>query len=186
MSKPSDEITLLIHRWQSGDTTALDQLLPQVYAELRAMAASSLARQGPSTLQPTALVHDVLLRLLGTHTLHFDDRRDLFKVSARVMRNLLIDRARQNKSEKYGGQLERVDLLDAMQLPIPRDTDLEKLDVALDDLEVVDPKLARIVELRYFVGLKTHEVAQVLGVDERTVYRDWALARLWLREQLES
>ena len=186
MPQTADDITQLIQRWQSGDAAALDRLLPQVYADLRAMAARRLSVETPMTWQPTALVHDVLLRLLATDTLHIQDRAHLFRVAARVMRNLLIDRARQARTERHGGDRERIDLLDAAQLPIPQDTDLERLDEALDDLESVEPRLARIVELRYFIGLTVQEVAGVLAVDERTVYREWALARVWLREQIET
>ncbi|MCR6702711.1 MAG: ECF-type sigma factor [Dokdonella sp.] len=180
------EITVLLGRWQAGDRVALDALLPRVYAELRAMAAGSLAGQAQVTLQPTALVNDVLMRLLEAQDLQFQSHRDLFKVAGRIMRNLLIDHARHTRAEKRGGGLERVDLIEAMQLPIPRDTDLEKLDAALGELEAVDPRLARTVELRYFVGLSVRELAGVMGVDERTVYRDFALARLWLRDQLDD
>jgi len=182
----SDDITQLLQKWQAGDGAALDKVLPWFYRELRAMAASSLARQVASTVEPTALVHDVLLRLIGTSGLQFSDRRDLFNMCARVMRNLLIDRARLAKTEKHGRQLERVDIVEVMNLPIPVDTDLEKLDAALIDLEHVDPTLAKIVELRYFAGLTVREVADIVEVDERTIYRDWALARQFLREHMET
>ncbi len=185
MAIRSDNITQLLQQWQSGDVAALDEALPWFYRELRSMAAGSLARQAQETLEPTALVHDVLLRLLGASGLKFSDRRDLFNMCARVMRNLLIDRARRAKTHKYGQQLERVDILEVMNLPIPRETDMERLDAALVDLESMDPALAKVVELRYFVGLTVKEVADITHVDERTVYREWALARQFLREHME-
>ncbi|MBO9663306.1 ECF-type sigma factor [Dokdonella sp.] len=183
-SMPDDSITLLLHRWRSGDVEALDHLLPKVYADLRALARSQLRGNRGSTLQPTALVHDMLLRFMQGSKVSLNDSAHFFKAAARTMRNLLADRARRAQTDKHGGGYQRTDLLDVLQLPVPAETDLELLDAALTDLETIKPDLARIVELRYFVGLKVHEVAALLGVDESTVYRDWAFARAWLRERM--
>jgi RNA polymerase sigma factor (TIGR02999 family) len=182
----SDDVTSLIERWQSGETKALDRLLPLVYADLRAMAARKLANErGQLTLQPTALVHDVFLRLMDTGDIRISSGAHLFNVAARMMRRILIDRVRRSSSDKRGGEWQRVDLIEAMRLPIPEQTDLGMLDEAVTGLERIDPRLARIVELRYFVGLSVPAVAAVLEVDERTVYRDWALAKIWLRREME-
>jgi RNA polymerase sigma factor (TIGR02999 family) len=179
-----NEITTLIRRWQAGDSAALDRLLAEVYADLRTMARRQLHGERASTLQPTALVHDVLLRLMERDAPPISDSAHFFKMAARMMRNLLVDRARRARADKHGGELDRLDILDIMQLPMSADTDIERLDASLADLEAIEPTLARIVELRYFVGLKVREVAGLLGIDESTVYRDWALARVWLREHM--
>ncbi len=182
----ADVITQLIKDWQAGEDAALDRLLPLVYADLRTMAARQLAEHdGHATLQPTALVHDVLVRLLEASPHGIANGIHLFNVAGRMMRQILVDRARRAHAEKRGGEWRREDLFVAMQLPIPETTDLALLDEAISGLEQVDERLARIVELRYFVGLSVPAVAKVLDVDERTVYRDWALARLWLREHIE-
>lgn len=180
----SEDVTLLIHAWQGGETDALDKLLPLVYADLRAMAARLLAGESASTLQPTELVHDSLLKVLGVDALRIVDRRHFFSAFARLMRHLIVDRIREARAEKRGGDWERVDLVEAIDLPLPHDMDVEKLHVAIDDLELVEPRLARIVELRYFVGLTMQEIAKALEVDERTVYRGWAVARTWLQTQM--
>jgi RNA polymerase sigma factor (TIGR02999 family) len=180
----ANEITTLIRRWQTGEAAALDRLLAEVYADLRTMARRQLHGERASTLQPTALVHDVLLRLMERDAPPISDSVHFFKMAARMMRNLLVDRARRARADKHGGELDRLDILDIMQLPMSADTDIERLDASLADLEAIEPTLARIVELRYFVGLKVREVAGLLGIDESTVYRDWALARVWLREHM--
>jgi len=182
---PPDHITQLIEKWQAGDAAALDRLLPHIYIDLRAMAARLLAGESASTLQPTELVHDTLLKFLGVDTFRINDREHFFRLFAKLMRNLVVDRVRQIKARKRGGEWERVDMLEAVQLPLPLDMDAELLHAAIDDLEAVEPRLARIVELRYFVGLTMEDIAKALSVDERTVYRDWAVARGWLREQVE-
>lgn len=183
---PADDTTALIQRWQNGDAAAFDQLLSLIYADLRAIARRQLRGERATTLQPTALVNDVLLRMIERGAAPITDGTHFFKVAARAMRHFLVDRARRASTEKHGGQLERLELLEVMELPMSADTDVQRLDAALVDLEAIEPALARIVELRYFVGLTVREVAGVLGVDESTVYRDWALARVWLREHLAT
>jgi RNA polymerase sigma factor (TIGR02999 family) len=178
-------LTELIDRWRSGDADALDRLLPLVYADLRGMAALKLAAEpAQATLQPTALVHDVFLRLVDAKGLKVESAAHLFNIAGRMMRHILVDRAREVAAEKRGGRYRRVDMIEAMQLPIPEQTDLGVLDAAIAELERIDPRLARIVELRYFVGLSVAAIAAVLEVDERTVYRDWALAKVWLRREV--
>lgn len=182
------DVTQLLHNWQGGDAAALDRLLPLVYDELRRIAAHELrANRGHDTLQPTALLNDVFVRLLGSASLDISNRKHLFTTAARVMRQLLIDRARaQQRDKRGGGQWQRVDFIEAMALPLEANTQLPELDEALTALAALDPRMAQIVELRYFVGLEVTEVAQLLDLDERTVYRDWAMARAWLRERMDA
>lgn len=183
----TDDITRLIHRWQSGDNNALDVLLPKVYADLRAMAARLLGReQRQMTLQPTALVNDVLLRMLDGGVASLESTEHLFNTAARMMRHMLVDRAREADALKRGGGWHRVDMIEVLNLPVPEQTDLGLLDDAIDRLEQIEPRLARIVELRYFVGLSVEAIARVLSVDKRTVYRDWAFARTWLQTNLHA
>lgn len=176
----------MLRRWGDGESGALDRLLPLVYADLRRMAANLLrAHSGHSTLQTTALVHDVLLRLLNRPSADFESTAHLFNASARMMRQILVDRARAAHAEKRGGGWQRDDFTAALELPIPEGTDIDALNAALDDLETFDERMARVVELRYFVGLTTTEVAGLLGVAERTTHRDWVAARAWLRQRLD-
>ena len=181
------EATVLVQRWSAGDGKALEQLLPLVYADLRAMARRELhGHRGHETLQPTALVNDVFVRLLGSEQAQLQSRAHLFNAAARIMRQLLVDRARKAASEKHGGLWRRDDFTQALNLPIPDETHLPELDAALSELAKIDERMAKVVELRYFVGLSVAEVAQLLEVEERTIYRDWAAARAWLRDRLSA
>lgn len=188
MNDSPGEITQLLRRWTEGDSEALGTLLPRVYGELRRLAAHELrGHQNHETLQPTALINEVFARLLGAKTFDIADRKHLFTTAAKLMRQVLIDRARAQQREKRGGgHWQRVDYVEALALPIEADTNLPALDEALSTLAELDPRMAQIVELRYFVGLEVAEVATLLEVDERTVYRDWAMARAWLRHRLET
>jgi RNA polymerase sigma factor (TIGR02999 family) len=180
------DVTQLLRQWQAGDPAALDALLPQVYDELKRLAASQLrGHRGHDTLQPTALVHDVFVRLLGAASLDIGNRKHLYTTAAKLMRQVLVDRARaQQRDKRGGGQWQRVDLVEALALPIEQDIDLTDLDRALAELSALDERMAAMVELRYFVGLEVAEVAALMEIDERTVYRDWAMARAWLRQRL--
>ena len=179
------DVTQLLRQWQAGDQGALDALLPQVYDELRRLAAHELrGHRGHDTLQPTALVHDVFVRLLGAASLDIGNRKHLYTTAAKLMRQVLVDRARAKARDKRGGDWQRVELVEAAALSIEADTDLPALDEALRRLALLDPRVAEVVELRCFGGLEVSEVAILLGLDERTVYRDWAMARAWLRQQL--
>ncbi len=181
-----DSVTRWLQRWRDGDASALDRLLPLVYADLRRIARGVLrGTPGHATLQTTALVHDVLLRLLGRTPAEFESTAHLLNASARMMRQVLVDRARKAGSAKGGGGWLRDGFESALELPIPERTDLAMLDAALDELESVSERMARVVELRYFVGLEVEEIASTLGVNERTARRDWVAAREWLRERLE-
>lgn len=180
------ESTELLRRWREGDVHALDALLPQVYADLRSMAARLLTgHKGHDTVQPTVLVHDVIVRFIGGDaTPRVDDIDHFFRIAARTMRQLLVDRARRRATDKHGGGVRHEQFDADAVLAIDDDPAVGIIDEVLHDLEQVDARLARIVELRFFVGLSVPAVARVLGVDKRTVYRDWALARIWLRERI--
>lgn len=188
MQERGADITGLLRRWGAGDTQALEDLLPDVWDDLRRIAASELrSNAGHDTLQPTALINDVFVRLLGAGRVRITDRRHLFTTAAKLMRQVLIDRARARQREKRGGgQWQRVDFIEALALPIEAGTDLPALGQALDALAELDPRMAEVVELRCFAGLEVVEVAHLLRVDERTVYRDWAMARAWLRQRLDA
>jgi RNA polymerase sigma factor (TIGR02999 family) len=187
MNSTDDSVTQLLDRWYEGDRSALDRLLPMVYADLRRIARGMLhATPGHATLQTTALVHDVLLRLLDREPAYFQDSAHLINASARMMRQVLVDRARRSASIKRGGQWVRDDFTAALELPIPDQTDLAELDAALNELEAVHERMARVVELRYFVGLEVEEIAGALGIHERTARRDWVAAREWLRDRLDQ
>ena len=183
----ADEVTQLLANWRNGDQDALNRLIPRVYTDLRAMASRRLAeQQGHDTLQPTALVHDMLLRLLGKDARDITDRHHFFNYAGRIMRQLLVDRARRAATEKRGSGQRPTTLDEALPLPIPEDINIRALDDALTELETLDPRMARMVELRWFVGLGTSELAKALDINERTVQRDWAMAKAWLRKRISS
>ena len=180
-------VTELLQRWGDGDAEALDRLLPQVYADLRRLAASLLrTHPGHATLQTTALVNDVLLRLLGKPPSAFNDTAHLLNAASRMMRQALVDRARRGAADKHGGGWSRVDFESALNVAAAEDIDVQSLDRALDELAEVDERMAKGVELRWFVGLEVTEIAAVLGITERTAYRDWCTAREWLRTRLDA
>lgn len=185
MDSSGDSVTRLLQRWHAGDAGALDRLLPLVYADLRQIASRQLRRQEDNaTLQTTALVHDVLLRLLDRPPASFESSAHLFNAAARMMRQHLINRARDAGADKRGGGWQRAEFVSALELPIPDRTDLAALDQALSELEDAHERMARVIEFRYFIGLNVEEIASTLGVNERTARRDFAAAHEWLRERL--
>jgi RNA polymerase sigma-70 factor (ECF subfamily) len=178
-------LTQLLVRWSDGDKAALDELVPLVYQELRRLANSYLQRERHNhTLQPTALVHEVYLRLAGQENAGFQSRGQFFGLAARIMRNVLVDHARTQKRAKRGGSQYRLSLTQADRFDKREDVDLIALDDALNDLAATNPQHSQIVELRYFGGLTIEETADVLGVSHATVERSWKFARAWLRTQL--
>ncbi len=186
-NRSDDSVTRWLERWREGDPVAFERLLPLVYADLRRIAASLLlSTPGHATLQTTALVHEMLLRLLGREPASFESGAHLLNASARMMRQVLVDRARRMGAEKRGGAWWRADFEEALELRIPDSVDLIELDRALEELEAMDARMAKVVELRYFVGLEVAEVAAALGVVERTAQRDWIAAHAWLRARLEG
>ncbi len=184
MSSTSAEITQLLHDWSDGESEALDDLMPLVFDDLRKMASRYLRRERFYTLQSTALVHEVFLRLLQRKTLSWNNKEQFYGFVATEMRRILIDRARRKKTNRRGGGRPHATLDDALEIAAERDIDLEALDLALNDLEELDPKLSRVVELRFFVGLSHAEIAEVVGTSVATVRRRWESARTWLYREL--
>jgi RNA polymerase sigma factor (TIGR02999 family) len=183
---PNAEITELLHRVTEGDAAASERLLVLVYAELRRLAG--LAMRGERynhTLQPTVLVHEAYVRLLGETSLEWTDRQHFFHTAARTMRRILKDYARAVRSRKRSGGT-RVDLDQALIFTDTRAESYLALDEALERLEQLEPRQSQIVELKYFAGLTNDEIAHAIGRDVRTVKRDWQMARAWLHGQLTA
>jgi RNA polymerase sigma factor (TIGR02999 family) len=181
-----DDVTGLLRVWSDGDDGAFDRLLPLVYDELHRMAIRYLAgERADVSLQPTALVNEVCLRLLGWDAVRWQNRGHFFGVSAGMMRRVLVDIARRRQAERRGGPGAVRVPLDGVNVPArERDADLVALDEALQGLARNDPRKARVVELRFFGGLSVEETAQALGVSPRTVHNDWVIARAWLYRAL--
>ena len=180
------EVTRILSAIEQGDLHAAEQLLPLVYKELRQLAARRLAQEKPGqTLQATALVHEAYLRLVGdTGGQKWDNRGHFFAAAAEAMRRILIDRAREKRSEKRGGTRKRLDI-DAVDVAIQATPDqLLAIDDALAKLTRADPAAARLVELRYFGGLTVEESGKALGISTATAYRHWKYARVWLHGEL--
>lgn len=179
------DLTLLLTQWAKGDQHALDELTPLVYKELRQLAASQLRRERKShTLQPTALVNEAYLRLVDQKTPKWQSRSHFFGVSARLMRQILVDHARRRRAGKRVAF--RVSLSDAEGIGLERDRDMLALDQGLSDLEKLDPRKCKVVELRYFCGLSHDEIAQVLNVSPITVRRDLRMAEAWLHNEVKT
>jgi len=181
------EVTRLLAELRAGDDQALERLLPIVYAELRTVAANLLRGERVGhTLQPTALVHEAYVRLLGEKAPPLD-RQHFFAVAARAMRRVLIDHARARGRQKRGGGAVPVTLHDDVAAAVESDPiDLLALDEAMQKLESADPRRVRVVELMYFGGLSASETAEVVGVTRRTVERDWQYARAWLLREMTA
>jgi RNA polymerase sigma factor (TIGR02999 family) len=177
------DVTQILGAIEAGDPKAAAELLPLVYDELRKLAAARLAEEKPGqTLQPTALVHEAYLRLIGPDdAIHWDGRGHFFAAAAEAMRRILVENARRKRSLKHGGRLMRHDLdPDHPAAPDRRSARLLALDEALDRLAEVEPRAAQLVKLRYFAGLTISDAAAVLGISPRTADSDWAYARAWL------
>ena len=178
-------VTTLLTDWSRGDTTALDQLLPLVYAELRRIAARQLRRERVThTLQPTALVHEVYMRLVDQRQVNWQDRAHFLGVAAQTMRRILVDHARRHGASKRGDGVQCVSIDDAAEMVAAGEMPLLALERALGRLETIDPELVRIVELRAFGGLTIDESAHVLKVSPSTAKRDWRTAKAWLNREL--
>ncbi len=181
----STQITALLASWSAGEEVALESLVPMVTGELRHLARSLMRRESPGhTLQPTALINELYLRLLRASPKSWRNRAHFFGVCATAMRYILVDHARARLSGRRGGGAPRVSLDEALDAPVERDLDLLALDEALSFLATLDPRQSRIVELRSFAGLRMRDIAEVIGVSEATVHRDWAMARAWLHDRL--
>jgi RNA polymerase sigma factor (TIGR02999 family) len=181
-------VTQWLAAWRHGDEHARDQLFAAVYPQLRQIASRFLQHErGDHTLEPTALVNELALRLLGSEPIAYSDRTHFFALAAQMMRRILIDHARARVAEKRGGVQQRVNLSSVEEWqPAPQSEDVLMLDEALSKLEQADGRAAKVVELRFFGGLREQEVADVLGVSVITVKRDWKVARAWLVDQLQS
>ena len=183
--RPFQPVTELLVRWKAGDQAALDELIPLVYKELREIAGRQLQRERPGhTLQSAALVHEAYLRLLDQRPFDTENRAHFLAVAARLMRQILVDHARGRGAAKRGAD-RRVELDTSLVLPQVRTTDLVALDDALTGLAKLDEQQGRIVELRFFGGLATEEIAEVLGVSASTVQRDWNVAKVWLMREIK-
>ena len=181
-----EDVTALLIRWGEGDRSAMDRLMPVVYDELRRIAQRHFRRERPgNTLQPTALVNEVYLRLVDQRGVSWQSRAHFFGIAARLMRQVLVDRARSRRAAKRGGADYMLDLTDISDVPDKsRPLDLLALDRALDGLASFDPQQGRVVELKFFGGLSIEETAEVMGTSPATVKREWALARSWLFREL--
>jgi len=182
---PHQPITRLLEAWSAGDPRALDQLMPLLTVELRRLARSLFARQAPGhTLQPTALVNELYLRLVGRRHCQWPNRSHFFAFAAATMRNLLVDHARSRDAAKRGSGVRPLPLDELRDGKEDKTVDLIALDEALRGLARLDPRQSRIVELRAFAGLSLVETAELLAVSEATVSRDWAMAKAWLYRRL--
>jgi RNA polymerase sigma-70 factor, ECF subfamily len=184
---PTHEVTQLLKAWTAGDEKALEKLTPLVYEQLHRVAQYYMAGQRPGhTLQTTALVNEVYLRLVDCGQVNWQDRAHFFAVSAQLMRRILIDFARSRGYQKRGGGLPHVSLDDAPSVCNQPDADIVALDDALKALAAIDDRKSRVVELRFFGGLSVEETAEVLAVSAETVGRDWKLAKMWLLHELSG
>ena len=186
--RSAGDITRLLRGWSGGDELAFEQLVPLVYDELHRLALRYLAGERRHvTLQPTALVNEVCLRLLGWNEVRWQNRGHFFGVSAQMMRRVLVDIARRRDAERRGGAGAIRVPLDEVDVPVPEpDADLVAIDDALEKLAAVDARKARVVELRFFGGLSVEETAQALELSPRTVHKEWAFARAWLYRALKD
>jgi RNA polymerase sigma factor (TIGR02999 family) len=180
----SGQVTELLHRWMQGDEEALRALVPLVYKELRRLAHYHLRSERPDhTLQSTALVHEVYLRLVGGQPVELPNRARFIAVASRLMRQILVDYARGRRASKRDGGC-RIVFEDLAALPVNGDADLLALDDALRELSRIDERQGKIVEMRFFGGLSAPEISQAPGISRATVDRDWATARVWLHRQM--
>ena len=187
MNPGSLDVTAILLEWREGNTSASERLFPLVYDELKRQARRCLSRErSDHTLQPTALVHEAYLRMVDQTSPQIENRAHFFAFAARVMRQILVDHAREHKAEKRGGAAQRFSLADIDLLPEQSAADMLELDEALHKLEEIDERKCRVVDMRFFGGLKEHEIAEVLGITEKTVRRDWQFAKLWLYRELTS
>ncbi len=181
-------ITQLLIAWGDGHPEALDQLVPLIYDDLRRLAARFMLRETPGhSLQPTALVHEAYVRLIDQERVRWRNRAHFFGVAASMMRRILVDHARARRAEKRGGDGERITLV-ADEVAAPEQNGIDVLDLheSLERLAAFDPQQSRIVELRYFGGLTIDEAAEVVGVSQATVVREWTIAKAWLRADLSG
>ena len=182
---PNEQATRMLIDWSNGNREAAAGLMPLVYDELRRLARGYLQRErADHTLQATGLVHEAYLRLVDQKTTTWQNRAHFFGVAAQLMRRILVDHARRHRTEKRGGEWTKVEFDEALAPSATRGLDVIALDDALQDLAKLNPQHSQIVELRFFGGMTTEELAEVLDVSPRTVQREWRMARAWLRRQI--
>ena len=183
----ASNITQLLNDYQSGKKDALDELFPLVYGELRKLAASRMrSERGDHTLQPTALVHEAYMRLIEQHSTDWHNRAHFFGLAAEMMRRILVNHAVSHNAEKRFGNQTRLALDEIVDFTKGSDVNLVALDDALNTLAEFDPKQAKIVELKFFGGLTNEEIAEVTGVSDSTVKREWRIAKAWLHDQIKG
>ena len=184
--KRVSDVTRILEAAQNGDPTAAEQLLPLVYEELRRLAAHKMANEAAGqTLQPTALVHEAWLRLVGNQEQQWNGRAHFFGAAAEAMRRILIENARRKGAQRHGGGQVKLDIQEIEIATAPKDDELLAVSDALENFAVRDKQKAELVKLRYFVGLTTEEAAQVLGISVPTADRWWNFSRAWLYEEIE-
>ena len=187
MTPLSHDVTKLLKDWSAGDQSALDKLMPLVYDELRRLAHQHMRREKPGhTLQTSALVNEAYVRLVDQGEIQWKGRAHFFGIAARLMRQILVDRARRRNFAKRGGGAIRVSLNEATTVAQEQSASMIALDDALKNLEKTDQRKSRIVELRVFGGMSIEETAEVLKVSPGTVMRDWTFARAWLRNEMSG
>jgi RNA polymerase sigma-70 factor (ECF subfamily) len=187
MKTPQHSITRLLLAWRDGEKAALDELIPVVEKELRRLASYYMRRQRPEhTLQTSALINEAYLRLIEYKNMNWQNRAHFFAMAAQAMRRVLVDHARRNNYLKRGGGLKRVELEEAIVTAQSTAGELIALDDALTDFQKIDPRKSRIVEMRYFAGMSVKEAAEVLGISEVTVIREWNAAKRWLLRELNN
>lgn len=183
----SANVTQLLIDWRGGNNDALNQLMPLVYDELRGLAKRYMRRESAShTLQTNALVNEAYLRLVNQQNVDWQNRAHFFAIAAQVMRHLLVDHARSKQYAKRGGGAQQITLDEGLAISDGNQIELLSLHQALERLEQIDDRKSKIVELRYFGGLSTEETAEVLGVSEITIKREWAKAKAWLFRELSQ
>lgn len=181
------DLTTLLHRWAAGDQEAFERLMPLVYDELRGMADSFLRHErGDHTLQPTALVHELYLRMVDQDRANWQDRAHFFSVAAKMMRRILVDHARKQITGKRGSRAVHLPIEDALDQPGAPSRTLLAVDAALSRFAEFDPERSRVVEMRYFGGFDLEEIADLMQVSRTTVKRHWSVARMWLHRELEA
>jgi RNA polymerase sigma factor (TIGR02999 family) len=185
MATPPADVTKILQDWSQGNASALERLIPLVFEDLRQIAGRLFQRESDGhTLQPTALVNEVYLRLMGQRKIHWQNREQFFGVAGLLMRRILVDYAKGRQAAKRGSGAPRVPLDETIAVPEMRGLDVVALDEALSRLAEVDPRQGRIVEMRFFMGLSHEEIAEVLEISVTTVKREWKTARLWLYREL--
>ncbi|MFL6236753.1 MAG: sigma-70 family RNA polymerase sigma factor [Thermoanaerobaculia bacterium] len=185
MSTPTSDVTKLLQDWSQGDASALEKLIPLVFEDLRQIAGRLFQRESEGhTLQPTALVSEVYLRLMDQHKVQWQNRKQFFGVAALMMRRILVDYAKGKHAAKRGSGALKVQLDETIAVPELRDVDVVALDEALTRLAEIDSRQEQIVDMRFFMGLSHEKIAEILDVSVTTVKREWRTARLWLFREL--